>query len=69
MYWGTHTSKVRCRYYIRESEKEITCMGLEPETLYSTKFNSKEEKTLFQEKHCLPGCNRCSIFKILENSP
>ena len=69
MYWGKHTSKIRCQYYIRESEKEITCMGYEPETLYATKFNSHDEKVRFQEKHCLGGCEKCMIAKSFESFP
>ena len=66
MYCGKYTSRIHCPFFIREAGKEITCVGIEPETLYSIKFNSTEEKVAFQEKHCLHEAQRCGIMLGLE---
>ena len=57
-----------CAYYIRESEKMITCEGLEEHTICGTRFRTEQDKFDFQEKHCYKNCERCKHGKMLDES-
>ena len=68
-YWGIGVVNTDCPFYVREAEKEITCEGVEKNTLCAFKFSSKAEKEDFQKHHCFPGCHRCyNALKLLEGS-
>ncbi len=58
----------RVAYYIRESEKMITCEGLEEHTICGTRFRTEQDKFDFQEKHCYKNCERCKHGKMLDES-
>lgn len=70
-YYNTSMRYIDCPYYIRESEKEMTCQGTEEGTLTAHKFESEERKVLFQKDHCRYACERChvaiEIKKIIGN--
>ena len=51
-YYGPGIYRTECAYYIRESEKMITCEGLEEHTICGTRFRTEQDKFDFQEKHC-----------------
>lgn len=65
-YYGPGIYKTECGYYLRESEKMITCEGFEDNTLCSTRFNSEKDKFEFQKKHCYKGVERCRHAKMLD---
>lgn len=64
-FWGIGVTATTCPFYIRESEKEITCEGADMGTKCSKKFNSRKDKENFQKHHCFTGCDRCHNAKIL----
>lgn len=48
-YYGPGIYRTECAYYIRESEKMITCEGLEEHTICGTRFRTEQDKFDFQE--------------------
>lgn len=65
-YYGPGMYKTKCGYYIRESEKMITCEGYENNTICGTRFDSEKEKFEFQEKHCYENGKRCKHAEMLD---
>ena len=41
-----------CPFYVKESEKSITCEGLIPGTNMMIRFGGQKKKTAWLEKHC-----------------
>lgn len=58
MYYGKHSSKIRCELFLRESDLQITCQTGD-EYLTCKKFDTKKQKEDYQKHHCLFGCVRC----------
>ena len=67
-YYGPGIYRTECAYYIRESEKMITCDGLEEHTICGTRFRTEQDKFDFQENHCYKNCERCKHGKMLDES-
>lgn len=65
----TYGVRAVCSFYIKESEKTITCEGVIPGTTTMTRFETKDGKRAFQCKHCerydAEGC--CPIAKEIQN--
>lgn len=75
-YWGylQQKDKITCQYCIRESTYEITCEGSEPCSLVAHKFETEQEKKIFQKNHCMKDREKClngreldKIYKIMGN--
>lgn len=65
-YWGPGIVNTDCPYYIRESEKMITCEGVEDGTLIGTRFDSEPQKIEYQRRHCFEKCERCKHAENLD---
>ena len=58
-YYNVHMRYINCIYYIRESEKEMTCQSAEEGILSAKKFESEAKKVEYQREHCRYNCKRC----------
>jgi len=59
-YWGIGVVNTDCPFYLRESEKTITCEGVEEETMAKKEFKDRSQKEAFQKTYCFAGCKRCA---------
>ena len=66
---GNYTAGVRtiCPFYIKESDKGITCEGIIPGTMQLIRFNSVLEKRRHQQTRCerRDYADVCAIAKML----
>jgi len=65
-YYKPSMALIDCKYYIRESEKEMTCQDVEEGVLSAKRFDNEERKVLYQKSHCRNGCERCHIAIEIE---
>ncbi len=67
---GNYTAGVRtvCPYYVKESDKGITCEGIVPGTTQLIRFNSALEKRRHQKIRCerRDYADVCALAKVLE---
>lgn len=65
-YWGIGITKTVCPYYIRESEKMISCESEYEGVVACKKFTTEKAKIEYQKKHCFENCARCNQAALTE---
>lgn len=63
---GNAITNTLCPYYIRDSQKQITCEGVVAGAETSMKFESEERKLEYQKQYCFLYPNECMICKGLD---
>ena len=62
-YWGIGVVNTDCPFYLRESERTVTCEGIVPETTIKVEFHTRKQKENFQKTYCFAGCSRCPNYE------
>lgn len=61
------TTRIACQYFLRESEKSITCEGIIPGTADTRRFASRYEKERHEDMCCTSpaASNLCPVAAYL----
>ena len=56
----------KCPYFIRSSNKKISCTGVTDGVKISWEFDKKEDKEIQMRVFCCEKYNNCEVFRMLK---
>ena len=56
-------AEVKCPFFVSETEKCLSCEGVEIDTRNTMRFTDGKEKLKYMRKHCVNFPNNCPVFK------
>jgi|GEM_PF-6309249 len=55
-----------CPFYKKETQYEVLCNGVEPNTSIHLAFGNFTECSVYKKRHCRQDHEACEIYKMLE---